>query len=55
MAKAALEALARTLAHEERRNGIHVNIVAPGLVVTDMGQRLARATTGVEDIQVGSK
>ena len=34
MAKAALEALAMTLAKEERRNGIHVNVVAPGLVVT---------------------
>jgi len=36
MAKAALEALALTLAKEERRNGIHVNIVAPGLVDTAM-------------------
>ncbi|MCU1397416.1 MAG: Short-chain dehydrogenase/reductase [Acidimicrobiales bacterium] len=46
MAKAAQEALAYTLAKEEVRNGIHVNIVAPGLVETDMGVRLARATTG---------
>ena len=30
MAKAALEALAMGLAKEERRNGIHVNVVAPG-------------------------
>jgi NAD(P)-dependent dehydrogenase (short-subunit alcohol dehydrogenase family) len=45
MAKAAEEALARTLAHEEQVNGIHVNIVAPGLVTTDMGDRLARALT----------
>ena len=51
MAKAALEALALTLAKEERRNGIHVNVVAPGLVVTDMGRRLARAAMGVEDIE----
>lgn len=36
MGKAALEALALTLAKEERRNGIRVNIVAPGLVKTDM-------------------
>jgi 3-oxoacyl-[acyl-carrier protein] reductase len=50
MAKAALEALAFTLAKEERPHGIHVNIVAPGLVDTAMGQRLARAVTGVEDI-----
>lgn len=49
MGKAALEALARTLATEEMPNGIHVNIVAPGLVVTDMGDRLARARTGVAD------
>ncbi len=46
MAKAALEALARTLAKEEKPYGIHVNTVAPGLVETDMGVRLARAMTG---------
>jgi NAD(P)-dependent dehydrogenase (short-subunit alcohol dehydrogenase family) len=40
MAKAALEALALTLYKEERRHNIHVNIVAPGLVETEMGQRL---------------
>jgi 3-oxoacyl-[acyl-carrier protein] reductase len=50
MGKAALEALAQTLYKEERRNGIHVNIVAPGLVDTEMGSRLARATRGVTDI-----
>ncbi len=49
MAKAALEALAVTLAKEERRYGIHVNVVAPGLVVTEMGRRLMRAM-GVPDI-----
>jgi len=49
MAKAALEALAMTLAKEERRNNIHVNVVAPGLVVTEMGRRLVRAM-GVDDI-----
>ena len=46
MAKAALEALASTLAKEERGHGIHVNVVAPGLVETEMGVRLARAMTG---------
>ena len=51
MGKAALEALAFTLAKEERPNGIHVNVVAPGLVDTDMGQRLARAMTGTTDIR----
>jgi len=50
MAKASLEALARTLAKEERANNIHVNVVAPGLVVSEMGKRLVRATRGVEDI-----
>lgn len=51
MGKAALEALAFTLAREERRNGIHVNVVAPGLVETDMGRRLVRARDGVDDIR----
>ncbi|NMI01824.1 SDR family NAD(P)-dependent oxidoreductase [Pseudonocardia acidicola] len=46
MAKAALEAAARTLAREERAHGIRVNVVAPGLVVTDMGARLVAATGG---------
>jgi len=48
MGKGALEALAYTLAKEERRNGIHVNIVAPGLTETQMGIRLARATRGTQ-------
>jgi len=47
MGKVALEALGATLAVEEMRHGIHTNIVAPGLVATDMGDRLARALTGV--------
>ncbi len=50
MGKAAMEALALTLAKEERPFGIHVNIVAPGLVETDMGVRLARAMTGRRDL-----
>ena len=50
MAKAAQEALAMTLAKEERRNGIHVNVVAPGLVATEMGRRLVKGAMGVEDI-----
>lgn len=49
MAKAALEALARTLAKEERANGIRVNVVAPGLVDTEMGRRLAKAAMGAGD------
>jgi NAD(P)-dependent dehydrogenase (short-subunit alcohol dehydrogenase family) len=51
MGKAAMEALAFTLAKEERVNGIRVNIVAPGLVETEMGVRLARAITGNRDMQ----
>jgi NAD(P)-dependent dehydrogenase (short-subunit alcohol dehydrogenase family) len=51
MGKAAMEALAHTLAKEERGHGIHVNIVAPGLVDTDMGRRLLKATAGLTDIR----
>jgi len=49
MAKAALESLAMTLAKEERRHGVHVNVVAPGLVATEMGRRLVKAM-GIDDI-----
>ena len=51
MGKAAMEALALTLAKEERQHGIHCNIVAPGLVETDMGLRLARAMTGKREME----
>jgi NAD(P)-dependent dehydrogenase (short-subunit alcohol dehydrogenase family) len=52
MAKLALEAGIRTLAREERARGVRANIVAPGLVATDMGSRLVAATTGgtVDDL-----
>jgi NAD(P)-dependent dehydrogenase (short-subunit alcohol dehydrogenase family) len=50
MAKAALEALAMTLAKEEQRHGIHVNVVAPGLVDTEMGRRLVKGAMGIDDI-----
>jgi NAD(P)-dependent dehydrogenase (short-subunit alcohol dehydrogenase family) len=43
MGKHAMESLAFTLAKEERSKGIHVNIVAPGLVKTEMGKRLMNA------------
>jgi NAD(P)-dependent dehydrogenase (short-subunit alcohol dehydrogenase family) len=43
MAKAALEVAIRTLAREERGSAIRANIVAPGLVDTDMGARLVHA------------
>ena len=51
MAKAAMEALAVTLSREERDNGIRVNVVAPGLVETEMGRRLVKATAGVTDMR----
>ncbi len=51
VAKAGMEALAYTLAREERQHGIRVNIVAPGLVDTEMGLRLVRHTGGVEDMR----
>jgi len=51
MGKAAMESLAFTLVKEERRHGIHVNIVAPGLVETEMGRRLMKAVSGVEDLR----
>ena len=51
MGKAAMEALASTLAKEEQPYGIHVNVVAPGLVETEMGRRLAKATAGVTDMR----
>jgi NAD(P)-dependent dehydrogenase (short-subunit alcohol dehydrogenase family) len=51
MGKAALEALALTLAKEELRNNIRVNIVAPGLVDTTMGERLMKAVAGIDDLR----
>jgi NAD(P)-dependent dehydrogenase (short-subunit alcohol dehydrogenase family) len=50
MAKAALEAFAKVLAIEEQPHNIRVNIIALGLVETDMGRRLVKAQTG-KDIQ----
>jgi NAD(P)-dependent dehydrogenase (short-subunit alcohol dehydrogenase family) len=49
MGKAAVEALALTLAKEEREHGVRVNILAPWLTVTEMGRRLAKAW-GAADI-----
>jgi NAD(P)-dependent dehydrogenase (short-subunit alcohol dehydrogenase family) len=51
MGKAAMEALAFTLAKEEKRHGIHVNVVAPGLVETEMGRRLMKAVANVDDMR----
>jgi NAD(P)-dependent dehydrogenase (short-subunit alcohol dehydrogenase family) len=50
MGKAALEALAFTLAKEVRSQGVRVNIVAPGLVETEMGRRLVKGAAGIDDI-----
>lgn len=49
--KAAVEALGHTLAKEERANGMRVNIVAPGLVDTDMGRNIVKAITGSDDMR----
>ncbi|HBM87181.1 MAG: SDR family oxidoreductase [Parvibaculaceae bacterium] len=48
MGKAAMEALALTLAKEERKNGIRTNIVSPSLTVTEMGTRLVKARSGAD-------
>jgi NAD(P)-dependent dehydrogenase (short-subunit alcohol dehydrogenase family) len=54
MGKAAGEALAYTLAKEERPHNIYVNVVAPPLTDTDMGRRLAKAR-GAPDIHALDK
>jgi NAD(P)-dependent dehydrogenase (short-subunit alcohol dehydrogenase family) len=45
-AKAAMEAIAVVMAREERTHGVRVNVVAPSLVASDMGDRLTAALTG---------
>ena len=50
-AKACLEALAMSMAKDERQRGIRVNVIAPGVVETEMGKRLIKFTRGVEDIK----
>lgn len=50
MGKAMLEACALTLSKEENRNNIYTNIVAPGLTVTDMGHRMAKAAMKADNI-----
>ena len=51
MGKAAMESLAWSLSKEVKRHGIHVNIVAPGLVETEMGRRLMKAAAGIDDLR----
>ena len=52
LSKAGMEAMAYTLAKEERPHGIRVNVVAPGLVDTDMGRALISALTGQEQVDM---
>jgi 3-oxoacyl-[acyl-carrier protein] reductase len=49
--KAGLEAIAFGVAKEELENNIRVNVVAPGIVDTDMGRRLVKATRNVADLR----
>ena len=49
--KAGMEALAHTLANEEKQHGMRVNIVAPGLVDTDMGRKLVSLLPGTGDMR----
>jgi NAD(P)-dependent dehydrogenase (short-subunit alcohol dehydrogenase family) len=51
VSKAALEAMSHTLAREEKRHGMRVNMIAPGLVDTDMGRRIVEATGGSTNIR----
>jgi 3-oxoacyl-[acyl-carrier protein] reductase len=51
VSKAALEAMAHTLAREEKPNGMRVNMIAPGLVDTDMGRKIVEATGGGTDMR----
>jgi len=56
-AKAAIEAAAVVMAREERSHGVRVNVVKPGLVATEMGDRLARAFNSAEqasDLDAGA-
>jgi NAD(P)-dependent dehydrogenase (short-subunit alcohol dehydrogenase family) len=53
--KAGVEALAYTLAKEEREHGIRVNVVAPGLVETDMGRKLISLLPGPDDMRERDK
>ncbi len=49
--KAGIEAIAEGVAKEERASNIRVNIVAPGIVETEMGRRLMKATRNVDDLR----
>ena len=49
--KAGIEAIAYGVAKEELRNNIRVNVVAPGIVETEMGRRLVKANQGVDNLR----
>ena len=51
VSKAAVEAMAHTLAREEKQHGMRVNIIAPGLVDTDMGRKIVAAMGGGTDMR----
>lgn len=51
VSKAALETMAHALAREEKRHGMRVNIIAPGLVDTDMGRTVVEATGRGRDMR----
>ncbi len=55
MAKASLEAMAKVLAKEELPNNIRVNVIGLGLVETEMGSRLVKATTGQDIKEIYSR
>jgi NAD(P)-dependent dehydrogenase (short-subunit alcohol dehydrogenase family) len=46
-----MEALASTLSKELKPINVRVNTVAPGLVETEMGRRLIKARSGVENMR----
>ena len=46
-----MESLAWSLSKEVTRHGIHMNVVALGLVETEMGRRLAKAISGIDDLR----
>jgi NAD(P)-dependent dehydrogenase (short-subunit alcohol dehydrogenase family) len=45
-AKAGLETMAKVMAKEEMKNNVRVNIIAAGVVDTEMGRRLVKHTLG---------
>ncbi len=50
-AKAGMDGMAQGLAKEERYNGIRVNVVAPGLVPTDILMKDLMETTGKSSVE----